>query len=1103
MTIANEMIRASAGSGKTWQLTNRYIALLGQQLIGGSAVTPERIIAVTFTKKAAGEFFDSILEKLAGAASHPEKARELSAGGTDPASEVLGNLTQENYLQLLRTFISRMPRLFLGTLDSFFSNIVRSFPAEFGLAGDFEVIDQHLETVVRERICRRVFALRPGRNNQEQQEFLEAFRRATFGKEGAGIQNVLDGFLKDLHRVWLRCPDETLWGGDSAIWPKTDGSPWEAREPDFEADFTRLFAIFKEQESKTADREKPLEYSWTYWKEFREQAPDYVPGAGFPPRVEYMLKRIFPLWNELLQGEAELKLNRKINLLTEPACRILVPLIKYFVHGELEIKQERTRGIWTLLNQYESVYGEKVRRRGQLTFLDIELLLAGEDLFHSGPGPVLSQMQDRDDRLQIDYRLDARYDHWMLDEFQDTSYTQWKAIANLIDEVVQDTSGTRTLFQVGDIKQAIYAWRGGDTRLFDDIAEHYNAHEELIQPRSLNVSWRSGKDVIDTVNRIFGNRDLFSQLDLPEATRDRWVWEDHQVPEKNQKIRGYCSLLNPVSSEGGKPTEEDCFATVVALLKEIQPVKRNINCAILVQQNKVGHALVNYIRSNCDIPVMSDSDISVATDNAINRAAISYLKCMAHPGDTFAWNHLRLTPFGKWIEEEQLTPEKISESGNRQLFANGFEHVILSFFRKMEEAAGAQLDAFNAGRAENLALAARLFDERGGRDVDEFLACARLHKVREPDTGSAVQVMTIHQSKGLTFDMVILPELGGQKLTANRPKIGVKRDEARETKWILDLPVRIIAQADPEINEYLKNCEADAAYEALCKLYVALTRARQANYLITCPAPKNSRSNNFIKLLEECLVSGEPDEDIIGKVPVSVAYQSNLTDTTDKHWYREFSIPEQATEEKTDAADSPDAPTVSMDQSRVRLSRRTPSGTEAGPVTGQQIFSRQGKVARELGTLVHALFEKMEWYEADSLESLKKQGADMPGFSESVKTEALKQIDRALTDRDIAAALSRPDGEAACWRERPFEILLGKEWLSGTFDRVVIEKEKATILDFKTSLVSSPENIGEDAEKYRAQLETYRKVLSRMISIPEEHIVIQLLFSRIPKIISL
>lgn len=77
-------------------------------------------------------------------------------------------------------------------------------------------------------------------------------------------------------------------------------------------------------------------------------------------------------------------------------------------------------------------------------------------------------------RLLIDWRLDAKFDHWLLDEFQDTSYTQWTILRNLLDEAVQDAEHRRSLFYVGDVKQAIFAWREGDARLFRQIFEHYN-----------------------------------------------------------------------------------------------------------------------------------------------------------------------------------------------------------------------------------------------------------------------------------------------------------------------------------------------------------------------------------------------------------------------------------------------------------------------------------------------------------------------------------------------------------------------------------------------------------------------------------------------------
>ena len=1120
--VPHEMIRASAGSGKTWQLTNRYIGLMGRQLLAEQEVTPERIIAVTFTRKAAGEFFDSILKKLALAATDKKEAEALAADKRDPLSEVLAELTQDQYLELLRIFIGRMPRLFLGTLDSFFSNVLRTFSAEYGLTGDFEIIDDHLSTLAREQVCRHVFERRNNPGDLGQGEFLEAFRQATFGREENNVRRNLNGYLKDLHSVLLEAPGQFLWGNTDVIW---DGNYiWAGEKPDFEADFERLFALLEKAEEAEELPEGKEAYSWKYWTEFKEQAPEYIPGRGFKGRVEYMLKNILPIFGDVLDGEADLKLNRKVNHLEGEACEIVASLVKFFVRSEIAVRQRRTQGIWLLLNRFESIYSERIRRQGKLTFHDIELFLSGNDFGGVSRSPVLSQMPDQEDRLRIDYRLDACYDHWMLDEFQDTSYPQWKAIENLIDEVIQDTSETRSFFQVGDTKQAIYAWRGGDTRLFDDISGRYNANQERIQSRSLNVSWRSGADVIDMVNQVFGDKEALAELGLPETTLDRWKWEDHEVAPLNKNENGHCMVVRPTPNEAGtsKTEPQEKFAIVVALLEKIQPVRNGIECAILVQKNDVGNELVNYIRAHSDVPVLSESEISVATDNAINRAALSYLKCIAHPGDEFSWNHLVMTPFRSVIEKEKLSPGLLSVQGTRAIFEKGFEHVVRRFFQQMEESADRPLDAFNFGRAENLALAARVYDEQGGRDMDEFIRYARLHKVREPDTGSAVQVMTIHKSKGLTFDMAILPDLKGNTMMEVKEKIGVQQNQNREIEWVLDMPIKMLSEADPVLSENRKLREDEAAYESLCKFYVGLTRARYANYLVLDRPPKNSKSPNFVNLLKltletEAEVEAEAevsvDEDVdseslpepepfrIGELEVDLVYESDLPETTDSQWYRKRREKESSSVEPTD---SKETLTVPPNLARVRVKRRTPSGSEIATVTGSQIFSRQGKEAREFGTLVHEFFEDIEWYDSASFDELAESWSQLGGYSDEVKTAAIEQVRQSLENTEIAEALSCPSKDAECWREKKFEVLLGEEWLSGTFDRVEIEEgRRASILDFKTDRVETAEDIEAARAKYRPQLETYRQVLSRMGGIDEKNIELQLLFTRIPKLITL
>ncbi len=1091
--IPNEMILASAGSGKTWQLTKRFIALMAQQLLAGEEVTPERIVAVTFTRKAAGEFFDSILVKLARAASDAKFAKTLVGDETidpevlnDPLRPIMRELKQEHFRTLLRVFISRMPRLFLGTLDSFFSSILRSFPAEFGLAGDFEILSDHQGSIERERVYRTVFQRTlPGLKSRgdgitAQKDFLEAFRRATFGKEESSIRTVLDQFVENQHGILLHAARQELWGDSKVIWPK--GCHWLEATIQVPEEFGRLFAQF--------EREEVSEQAWEFWREFREQAVDHQPGGSLPARVKFFVGKALECWSDIESKNCTLTVNRKKQKLEGRTCDSFKAIITHIVGAEIKVRLERTQGAWQVLNLFEKSWSQQVRRRGRLTFQDMELILAGHEFSKDLPRPMLSQVPGEDERLRIDYRLDARYDHWLLDEFQDTNYTQWSVIENPIDEAVQDTSDERTLFQVGDVKQAIYAWRGGDTRLFEDVAARYNSGTtQRIQKRPLNVSWRSGHDVIEMVNRIFGNAAALAEMNLPAETLNRWPWQDHQVAGIHDALPGYAALLHPQPEDGEKVQESDRFRLIAGLLEEIQPVARGLSCAILVQENRTGRALVDFLRAHSPsrIPVMCESEIAIATDNPVTLALLSILKCAAHPGDTMAWQHLRMTPFLTVFEAAEMNIGKLAAEVLRKVFDDGFESTLRHWLDSLMKS-GVTLDRFSHHRAEDFALAARLFDQGGSRNIDEFIAYAENYTAREANTRNAVQVMTIHKSKGLTFDCVLMVDLEGTKMTDVRRGIGVKHGEKRRVEWVFDLPSSDIVKADSVLAEYREEREAEAAYEELCKFYVALTRAKHANYLIAEPRKESSKSNNFIKLLQ--LTLGDEKDPVsthFGDVPAEIVHESR-TRAADRRWFESLKpkpIDEDETTEVIGIAS----------EGRVRPQRRTPSGSESSTVTAKQLFSRGGRFARAYGTMVHAFFEQIEWLDEVDETMLSKSWANVSCPDDSLRSRAENEVRLCIAAPEVRAILSRPSAQAVCWREKRFEILLKGEWLSGTFDRVMIEADRATILDFKTDKVETDEAFKARVDGYRPQLQTYREVLSRMTQLPPSAIHCRLIFT--------
>ena len=304
------MILASAGSGKTWQLTNRYIALMAQDLLAGNEPRPERILAITFTRKAAGEFFDSILKKIARAASSEEEARALAGPPDHPLYPILSQLSVTDYKQLLAVFIRRMPKLFLGTLDSFFANILRAFPAEFGLAGDFEIMDDHQARLAREKIYQHVF--HPSQDQSTRDEFLEAFRLATFGKEDTSIRYLLDRFIDRYHAIFLFAARHDLWGNEHTIWPQ--GCPWLQATGEHQSDLEQLFEVFSAQ----AIADKQLDF----WYQFRDELLAHTPGNSIPYRVGFFLKKFLEAWNDIQAGHAEFLVNRVRQTFDDEACDI-------------------------------------------------------------------------------------------------------------------------------------------------------------------------------------------------------------------------------------------------------------------------------------------------------------------------------------------------------------------------------------------------------------------------------------------------------------------------------------------------------------------------------------------------------------------------------------------------------------------------------------------------------------------------------------------------------------------------------------------------------------------------------------------------------------
>ena len=809
----NEIIPASAGTGKTYRLTNKFIQLMHL------GVKPESIVALTFTKKAAAEFFEEILKKLARCSTDENFAASIAKDlGLD-------NFNKQSALELLKIFIDSIPKLELGTLDSFLYKIISQIPFELGLDHEFELMTDYEILVERESVYRKVFE----NSGKSGEEFLVAFKLATFGREDSGILRNLDEYINNLHNIYIFNPDPTSWGNELKIWP--DGFKWNVlKKNTLKSKIKELLNLINNKTDKDIIINK--------WENFLNWVLMNDSGNPVPLNYKTLHKNLLEAIDDLKEGSATINVSRNKHLIEGAQAELFLEIASHIVGLQIKTQASRTRGLWKVLQSFEDEYQQRVRTKGRLTFSDLPYFLGSYNSEKSLQG-LASELINK-----IQYRLDAKYEHWLLDEFQDTSREQWNAISKLIDEAAQDPEAKRSVFIVGDMKQSIYAWRGGDTELFrEQRAKFRSLGPERYQEKDLNLSRRSSIPVIEMTNSILGNIDIINQT-FP-SIKDQWEYQSHSTVHHSRL--GYASWITPSGDISDKL--EAKLEITKNIINEVDPINNGIDIGVLVQTRQFGTKVTEYLRDHTSIKISNETDVEIATDNPLCIALISIFRCAAHPSDNFSWTHLKMTPFWKKIKANFSNISEFSHDVRTSIWRNQFAKTVKSWISKIE----IELDEFNSMRAEQFYTAACLFDNQGSRSIDDFIRYMQNYKLRESGQPGSVQVMTIHKSKGLDFDAVILPEIEGNSFSSLRPGIKIKRNNYHETEWILNMPNKAYIELDKELNDFYSSEANKNIYEEICKYYVALTRARYANYLISDEVNERSKSINFISLLSKTI----------------------------------------------------------------------------------------------------------------------------------------------------------------------------------------------------------------------------------------------------------
>jgi ATP-dependent helicase/nuclease subunit A len=932
--VENLLIEASAGTGKTQSLAERLIALLK------SGVAPQEIVALTFSRAAAGEIFERFVMLLAErAASSPEDAR------------------------LLRRVLATQHLSQIGTLDSFLMRIVRAFPLELGLVGDLKIMDDfeeaHEIAVVSFSILRRTDAAL-------KKAFVEAFSLAMNHADVRSFVESYRSFIHAWHGYVSAQGAASAWGDPVPIWG-SDPAFAHVTERELAAAADAIHGFVGE---KAADR----------WQAFEDWVRNFRGSFGTPSGF---MKKILEGVGRLFSDELfTLAFNRREYAFTREQTLALRDAVLCVCGYVVRMRLELARGVYTVVSAFEREYDRRVRRSGRLVFADVPRLLKS-----------LTDGQ----RLALEFRLDSRIRAWALDEFQDTSREQWGVLENLIDEARQ-SGGEKSVFVVGDRKQAIYGWRNGDVGIF--TREHDSG---LYALGELKKTYRSGPDVVTAVNRVFAEGRILS--DFP-------AWKSPVHETARASLTGF---VRKVEAPGR--SMEDFVEPVFEALKanlglsEDDPRRRSVSTAVLVRGNKFGEFLAKELRARGLRGVVWEGKSAILDTTALT-GFLDLVQLADHPGDAVTYRHFRLTALAAAKYPDGVPDATVVSREMAQAFTTrGLVRTLRELRALLPAEPAAAWSVFTEERFTDLLRAAAAFEiglspDSRLADFAGYLASQRKRTVAER---GKIRILTIHRSKGLGFDYVVLPLYEHEALTA-------ESDNPLEGEgWILPDPGRLPSRVVPGLKQAYDRRKDRVEQEALCIYYVAMTRAKRAMTIVLQPSPQSEtdavrfsdlvRSSDFSDLehleFRFGTVGGMTADADIGKTQ-SLAPIGN---------------------------------TPPLRRSRSRIARRLPSLSFASGVSAGSLFaSAEGRAAAlRRGTEAHAAMEKVE-------------------FSD---------------------ALPRPNGFVALWREKAFEVYADGAWVSGRFDRVTFFRNAsgelcAEVVDFKTSMKDPSRYDGQLAAYRRA-----------------------------------
>ncbi len=1074
------IVQAPAGSGKTELLIQRYLALLGR------VEKPQQILAITFTRKAATEMRNRLLEALTlaqeecPAEAHKAHTWQLASRALQRDQEYGWNILHNPAL------------LSIQTIDSFNSSLVRKMPwlSRFGGLPELAEDADQLYLKATERLLQRLGTDQPG------------------GKPIKRLLAHLDNSMNRLQQMlvaMLQKRDQWL----RHLYGIRDTDPCDLLEAALaqlvEKDLTELAAFAPHglcEEILACGRIAAANLALG-----KDRPLLYLTDLDWMPRAESQHLSIWQgVADLLLAGAGTLRkpggINAGIGFAAsdkEPRQRMqqLVEQLTAFPDfieklnacrnlPDAQYSQQQRQILGCLIELLPLLVGELwlvFRVDGQADYAEIALMA----------NAALGSVEDPSDLL---LKLDNRLEHILVDEFQDTSWMQY-GLLRMLTAGWQDGDG-RSLFLVGDPMQSIYRFREAEVGLFlKSFAGQLGEQGPQLEPLQLCCNFRSQQGIVDWVNHTFA--EVFPRkvdaasgaVPLAAATAVLELLDLHAVT---------------LTAFNGRDDQTEAVL-VTQLVETIQAGNAEHSVAILVRGRSHLPVILQQLREQ-GLRYQAQ-DIEYLGTQPVALDLLCLARSLLHSADRLSWLSLLRAPWcGLTLSDLHILTEadkgatmpSLLRDGDRlkQLSDDGQQRIARIWpilekgisrrgrfpLRNLLESCWLSLGGaacYGKEGGEDAALVFELIEnlQRGGEmpthDILED-GLSKLFAVPDTKADGRLQVMTIHKAKGLEFDHVILPGLG-RGTAANESPLLRWLEHPQAGLLLAPIAAKDSGEQDP-IYQFIGRLEREKQdLEASRLLYVAATRAKRQLHLF---GHAKANKEGALKVTAGSLLAKiwPVIEDEFCRKPLEAVEGGDRSlDLKLRRLPLNWSIPQSK------------AAPVPENQQANKASAQADGVDDNLLFTGWEQQSR-----RHVGTQVHRILEQIArqgaacWVGAESRQSdhkLRRQlsGLGVPSQDMDVALQSVREaVSQTLaSQRGQWILQSHPEG--ACELELSGQI--DGQVIHAVIDRTFVDSTDVRwVIDYKTSVPRTAESLAtfvqRETDHYRLQLDGYSRLLSAM-----------------------